>query len=67
MVSVTRLTAQVKSNRNGARMHSALRKVKNSTGTKQPQTCFAGKGTLTKEELAQDLQYAQSVCRQKFW
>ena len=67
MKNVTRLTAQVKSDRNGVRLHSGLRKVKASTRMKQPQTCFAGKGILTKEELTQDLQYAQSVRRQKFW
>ena len=68
---MTRLTAEWKSDRGGlSKIH-----LKNKYKYK-PQSCqhnytnfsgnYPGIG-MTKEDLAEDLKYAQSVCRQKFW
>lgn len=67
VVKLTRLTTQIKSDSLEVRLRTGLQQVKSSTRIDRSQTCFAGKGTLTKQELATDLKYAESVRRQKFW
>lgn len=69
---MTRLTAVWKSGRSGEVSKLRLKKQLKY----EPKSChhtytnfsgnYPGIG-MTKEELLEDLEYAQSVCRQKFW
>ena len=70
---MTRLTAEWKSDRRNKLSRIRLKnrlKDKAQQSTHHNYTNFSGDYPgigMTKEELAEDLKYAQSVCRQKFW
>ena len=67
---MTKLTLQLKSAAYRKNQMLRLKKRKHIKNTPyHSYTNFSGNygHSLTKEEIEQDLQYAQSVCRQKFW
>ena len=66
---MTKLTATFKSDRAYKRIRFRLKKPNYFPTSHHTYTNFSGNygQSLTKEELAEDLKYAQAVCRQKFW
>lgn len=67
VVKLTGLTSQLKCDTLEVLLRAGLQDTESSEMIDRSQTCFAGQGTLTQQELAEDLEYAQSVRRQNFW
>ena len=64
---MTRLTMQAKNDDTLIKLRSEIRKLKPRVIVKPNETCFAGDGVMTKEQMSSQMRKIETIYKQKGW